>query len=96
MKPAGRTSLVVLAAVLWPASLFVAWIMATPMGFGTRWEDYSLGAQMFFLAPLIALPIGVLIGVVRRRRWLVAATLLAAPLYQALHWGVSSLLSRQV
>lgn len=96
MNPAYRTILVVLAAVLWPASLFVAWIMATPMGFGTRWEEYSPGARMFFLAPLVVLPVAVLIGVIRRRLWLVAAALLVAPLYQALYWGASSLLSPQV
>lgn len=96
MKTSFRTIFVVLAAVLWPASLFVAWIMATPMGFGTRWEEYSLGAQIFFLAPLIVLPVAVLTGVMRRRLWLAAVALLAAPLYQALHLGASSLLSRQV
>ena len=96
MKASSRVILVVLAAVLWPASLFVAWIMATPMGFGTRWEEYSLGAQIFFLAPLIVIPVAVLVGVIRRRLWLAAVTLLAAPLYQALHLGASSLLSRQV
>ncbi len=96
MKPAGQTGLIVLAAVLWPASLFISWIMATPMGFGTRWEEYSPGAQMFFLAPLVVLPVAVLTGVLKRRLWLVGATLLAAPLYQALYWGASSLLSRQI
>lgn len=96
MKSSSRVILVVLAAVLWPASLFVAWIMATPMGFGTRWEEYSLGAQVFFLAPLIVIPVAVLVGVIRRRLWLAAATLLTAPLYQAFHLGASSLLSRQV
>ena len=95
MKPAYRTIVVVLAAVLWPASLFVAWIMATPMGFGTGWNEYSLGAQAFFLAPLIVVPVAVLIGVIRRRLWLAAVTLLTASLYQALYWSASSILSRQ-
>jgi hypothetical protein len=96
VNPAYRTILVVLAAAMWPGSLFVAWIMATPMGFGARWEEYSLGGQMFFLAPLIVLPIAVLVGLIGRRLWLAAATLLAAPLYQALHLGASFLLSTQV
>lgn len=94
MKPAVRTLLVVVASVLWPASVFVSWIMATPMGFGTGWNEYSLWGQIFFLAPLIVLLPAVAVGAFKRRLWLAAAALLTAPLYQALYLGASSLLAR--
>jgi hypothetical protein len=84
--------MIVLAAVTWPACLFFTWIMATPMGFGMRWGDYSLAGQMFFLAPLIVLPVAGLVGVLKRRLAPAAATVLVAPLYQALYLGASSLL----
>ncbi|MDY6925139.1 MAG: hypothetical protein SWI22_14415 [Pseudomonadota bacterium] len=86
--------LVVLAAMLWPASMFVSWIMATPLGFGTGWSEYSLWGQIFFLAPLLVLLPAAALGAFKRRLWLFAAALLAAPFYQALYLGASSLLAR--
>ena len=87
---------IVAAVILWPASLCLAWLAATPLGFGASWSDLGLGGRAFLLAPLIAAPVALIAGWVKRRLWIAAAVLLTAPAYQALHLGASQLVSRQV
>lgn len=95
MRTASHRGLVVAAAALWPASLFLAWLAATPMGFGSTWGDYDVAGRAFVLAPLIVAPAALAAGWIKRRLWIAAAILLTAPAYQALHLGASEFFSRQ-
>jgi len=87
---------VVAAVILWPVSLYLAWLAATPLGFGAAWSDLGLGGRAFLLAPLLAVPAAMIAGWLKRRLWIAATVLLTAPAYQALHLGASQLVSRQV